>query len=86
MFEALNLIFIIGLLVSAVMVVRVRRVIDAVLAFSASGIFLTLIFFQMQAPDVALSEAAVGAVAIPMVLLISLAKIRALLDDPREAE
>jgi energy-converting hydrogenase B subunit D len=86
MFDALNLIFIVGLLVTAVMVVRVERVIDAVLAFSASGIFLTLIFFQMQAPDVALSEAAVGAVAIPMVLLISMAKIRALLDDPREAE
>jgi energy-converting hydrogenase B subunit D len=86
MFDALNLVFIVGLLLTAVMVVRVRRLIDAVLAFSASGIFLTLIFFQMQAPDVALSEAAVGAVAIPMVLLISLAKIRSLLDDPREAE
>ena len=86
MFEALNLIFIVGLLVTAVLVVRVRRVLDAILLFSASGIFLTLIFLQMQAPDVALSEASVGAVAIPMVLLISLAKIRSLLDDPKEAE
>ncbi|MBC7810594.1 MAG: sodium:proton antiporter, partial [Burkholderiales bacterium] len=40
----------------------------------------------MQAPDVALSEAAVGAVAVPMVMLISLAKIRSLLDDPSEVE
>jgi uncharacterized MnhB-related membrane protein len=35
---------------------------------------------------VALSEAAVGAVAVPMVMLISLAKIRGLLDNPAEAE
>ena len=86
MFDALNLILLLGLLLSAVLVVRVRRVIDAVLAFSACGTFLTLIFLMMQAPDVALSEAAVGAVAIPLVMLISLAKIRGLLDNPTEAE
>ena len=86
MFEAINVVLIMGLLITAVMVVSVKRVIDAVIAFSAMGTFLTLLFFQMQAPDVALSEAAVGAVAVPMVLLISLAKIRRLLDDPREAE
>ncbi len=86
MFDVVNLVLVIGLLVSALLVVRVRRVIDAVISFSAMGTFLTLLFLQMQAPDVALSEAAVGAVAVPMVLLISLAKIRGLLDNPREAE
>jgi uncharacterized MnhB-related membrane protein len=40
----------------------------------------------MEAPDVALSQAAVGAVAVPVVMLISLAKIRSLLDDVKEAE
>jgi uncharacterized MnhB-related membrane protein len=42
----------------------VRRVVDAVIAFSAMGTFLMLIFLQLQAPDVALSEAAVGAVSV----------------------
>jgi len=86
MFELVNLVLVVGLMICAVLVVRVRRVIDAVIAFSAMGTFLTLIFLQLQAPDVALSEAAVGAVAVPMVLLISLAKIRRLLDNPAEAE
>jgi uncharacterized MnhB-related membrane protein len=84
--EILNLLLIIGMLMCALLVVRVRRLVHAVIAFSALGTFLTLIFFLLQAPDVALSEAAVGAVAVPMVLLISLAKIRGLLDDPTEAE
>jgi energy-converting hydrogenase B subunit D len=86
MFEAVNLILLVGMLLSALLVIQVRRVIDAVIAFAAVGTFLTLIFFQMQAPDVALSEAAVGAVAVPMVVLISLAKIRSLVDNPSEAQ
>ena len=86
MFEAVNVILLVGMLLSALLVIQVRRIIDAVIAFSAVGTFLTLIFFQMQAPDVALSEAAVGAVAVPMVVLISMAKIRSLVDNPSEAQ
>jgi uncharacterized MnhB-related membrane protein len=86
MFEVLNLVLLVGLLGTAILTVRVKRVFDAVIAFSAMGIFLTLLFFQMQAPDVALSEASVGAVAVPMVLLIAIAKIRSLLADPGEVD
>jgi energy-converting hydrogenase B subunit D len=86
MFEIINVLLIFCLLASAIMVIRVRRVVDAVIAFAGVGTFLTLLFFAMEAPDVALSEAAVGAVAVPMVVLISLAKIRSLLDNPAEAE
>jgi energy-converting hydrogenase B subunit D len=86
MFELLNLLLIIGLLGSALLTVRVKGILNAVIAFSATGTFLTLLFLLMQAPDVALSEAAVGAVATPMVLLIALAKIKGLLDDPKEVE
>ncbi len=86
MFEALNILLLIGLIGTALLTVRVRRVFDAVIAFSAMGLFLTLLFFQMQAPDVALSEAAVGAVAVPMVLLIAIAKIRGQLHDPSEVD
>ncbi|MCI0395518.1 MAG: DUF4040 domain-containing protein [Chloroflexi bacterium] len=86
MFEILNFILILGLLASAVLVVRLRSVVSAVIAFSSVGTFLTLLFFLFHAPDVALSEAAVGTVAVPLVLLIALAKIRSLLDDPSEAE
>jgi uncharacterized MnhB-related membrane protein len=86
MFEIVNLILVIGLLACAVLVVRLRSLVNAILAFSCLGTFLTLLFFLMQAPDVALSEAAVGTVAVPLVLLIALVKIRSLLDDPSEAE
>jgi energy-converting hydrogenase B subunit D len=86
MFEIINLILIIGLLACAILVVRLRSLVSAIMAFSCLGTFLTLLFLLMQAPDVALSEAAVGTVAVPLVLLIALVKIRSLLDDPSEAE
>jgi uncharacterized MnhB-related membrane protein len=35
-------------------------------------------FFVYQAPDVALSQIAVGAVALPLMILLALAKVRAL--------
>ena len=40
------------------------------------GVLLALIFFVFMAPDVALSEIVVGAVAFPMMILLTLAKVR----------
>lgn len=48
---------------------------QAVLA-SFFGIALALLFFVLQAPDVALSEIVVGAVALPLMILLTLAKVR----------
>jgi energy-converting hydrogenase B subunit D len=48
---------------------------QAVLA-SFFGIVLALLFFVLQAPDVALSEIVVGAVALPLMILLTLAKVR----------
>jgi uncharacterized MnhB-related membrane protein len=40
------------------------------------GISLAALFFLFQAPDVALSQIAVGAVALPGMILLALLKIR----------
>jgi len=37
---------------------------------------LAVLFFTLQAPDVALSEIVVGAVALPLMILLTLAKVR----------
>ena len=46
------------------------------LAVSMFGILLGILFFAVQAPDVALSEIVVGAVALPLMILLAMAKIR----------
>jgi uncharacterized MnhB-related membrane protein len=40
------------------------------------GISLTLLFFTFQAPDVALSEIVVTGIALPLIILAALRKIR----------
>jgi uncharacterized MnhB-related membrane protein len=40
------------------------------------GFLLAVLFFIFQAPDVALSEIVVATVAIPIMILLALAKIR----------
>jgi energy-converting hydrogenase B subunit D len=41
------------------------------------GLILALLFFALQAPDVALSQIVVGGVALPAMLLLALAEVRA---------
>jgi energy-converting hydrogenase B subunit D len=43
---------------------------------SIYGLILGILFFVWQAPDVALSQTVVGAVALPLMVLLALAKMR----------
>jgi energy-converting hydrogenase B subunit D len=66
------------LLVGAVgaCVVATRDPLRQAMVASLFGILLGILFFVLQAPDVALSEIVVGAVALPLMILLSIAKIR----------
>jgi energy-converting hydrogenase B subunit D len=61
---------------AATAVVRTRERIRLVLVLSVYGLLLAILFFTFQAPDVTLSELTVGAVALPLILLLAIAKVR----------
>lgn len=63
-------------LVSAVLVVRLRSLGGSVMALSAMGTVLTVLFVVLGAPDVAHAEAVVGAIALPVLYLVAIGKIR----------
>lgn len=44
-----------------------------VYALCANGVVLSLLFFALQAPDVALSEIAIGTLVTPLLFLVALA-------------
>jgi energy-converting hydrogenase B subunit D len=48
----------------------------AVFVFSFYGLTLAVLFLVLQAPDVALSEVAVGSAAVPLVTLVALTRMR----------
>lgn len=57
-------------------VVLTRDPIRQVVGLSFYGIILGLLFFILRAPDVALSQITIGAVALPLMFMLSLAKVR----------
>ena len=60
----------------ALLVVRTRDRARLVLVLSGYGMLLAILFFAFQAPDVSLSELTVGAIALPLILLLAIAKVR----------
>lgn len=57
-------------------VVLTRHPKRQVVVLSSYGLLLALLFLVFQAPDVTLSELTVGAIALPILLLLALAKVR----------
>ena len=57
-------------------VVRTRDVTNQVLALGFYGLLLALMFFVFQAPDVALSQITVGAVALPLMVMLAIARMK----------
>jgi energy-converting hydrogenase B subunit D len=74
--DALQITLLILVAAGATAVVLIRRVVHQVLALSVYGVLLAVLFLAFQAPDVTLSELCVGAVVLPIVLLLALAKTR----------
>lgn len=60
----------------ATAVVLTRRPIRQVVLLSFYGVVLALTFLALQAPDVTLSEITVGSVVLPLLFLLTLAKVR----------
>ena len=59
----------------ATLVVLARDPKRQIVLYMIYGLVLTLLFVTLQAPDVALSELAVGSVAIPFAVLATLVRI-----------
>ncbi len=68
--------FLILVAVTATGIVLSRDPLGQVVAISFYGVVLGVLFALLQAPDVALSQIAVGAVAYPLMVLLALAKTR----------
>lgn len=60
---------------SGLLVVTSRVPRRQVYAIGANSVVLALLFFVLQAPDVAYSEIAVGTVIVPLLFLITLAAV-----------
>lgn len=72
----LNVLVVLGMIVSAVLAIHFEKLLSSVIALGATGIFAAAEFLILRAPDVAISEAAVGAALSPLIFIVALKKIR----------
>ena len=77
----LNTLVVIGIVVTAVCAVMFENVLSSVIALGVTGAFMALEFILLQAPDVAIAEAAVGAVLSTAIFVIAVKKT-----TPKEEE
>ena len=57
-------------------VVKTRDVTSQVIALGFYGVLMALVFFFFQAPDVALSQITVGAVALPLMVMLAISRMK----------
>ena len=76
MTTALHVVILMMVALAGLAVVLTRDPLRQAVVVSFFGMLLGILFFVFQAPDVALSQIAVGAVASPLMILLALAKIR----------
>jgi energy-converting hydrogenase B subunit D len=62
--------------ISGFAVVRTRDVTCQVIALSFYGALMALVFFFFQAPDVALSQITVGMVALPLMVMLAISRMK----------
>ena len=72
----LNALILIGLVVSAILASVSEKLLSSVIALSVTGIFAAAEFLLLHAPDVAISEAAVGAALAPLIFIVTLRKLK----------
>ena len=77
----LQVVALVAVAVGGTATVLVRDPVRQALVSGIFGLALAFLFFVVQAPDVALSQIVVATVAIPLMVLLALAKLREDGDD-----
>jgi len=62
--------------VTAFVIVRTDDVTNQLLALGFYGLLFALMFFVFQAPDVALSQITVGAIALPLMVMLAITRMK----------
>jgi uncharacterized MnhB-related membrane protein len=73
---AVQLVALAAVAVGGTVTVLVRDLVRQAMAAGVFGLALAVLFFLFAAPDVALSQIVVASVAVPLMVLLTLAKLR----------
>ena len=72
----LNVLVVLGMVVTAILASHFDNLLSSIIALGATGVFAAAAFLVLHAPDVAISEAAVGAALTPLIFIVALRKVK----------
>ena len=84
--EALNVILLLFIIVCAVAVAATKNLLSAVIIFMAQGLVLSVVWILLRSPDLAITEAAVGAGISSILMFAALKKIKAIGGKEEQAD
>lgn len=82
-FEILMLVF---LICCAIGTVCTRNLLSSIIVFMAFSAVMSVIWLVLESPDLAITEAAVGAGVTSILMFVALKKIHAMRDEKHETE
>lgn len=84
--EQLNALLLIFILVCAVSVSLTKNLLSAVIIFMAQSLAMSVVWIYLESPDLAITEAAVGAGVTSILMFVALKKIHQMKDEKHENE
>ena len=76
--EALQILLLILILVGAVAVSLTKNLLTSIIIFMAHSLAMSILWIMLQSPDLAITEAAVGAGISSLLMFVTLKKIHAI--------
>lgn len=74
----LEIILLVGLVLTAALAPLCKRLLAAVIVYMAFGLMMTVLWLLLQSPDLAITEAAVGVGVTSILFFLTLRKIHAM--------
>lgn len=86
MLKVFETILLLGLVICAIAVSFSKNLLNSILIFMSYSLVMSIIWILLESPDLAITEAAVGAGVTSILFFITLKKIQAMREDGEEDE
>ncbi len=86
MIKIFESILLLGLVSCAIAVSFSKKLLNAILIFMSYSLMMSIIWILLESPDLAITEAAVGAGVTSLLFFVTLKKIHAMEEDVRDDE
>jgi len=86
MIKIFETILLLGLVVCAIAVSFSKKLLNSILIFMSYSLMMSIIWILLESPDLAITEAAVGAGVTSLLFFVTLKKIHAMEEDVKKDE